>query len=39
MNYFGFREILVSDYGLREGILINLQKRLSKIDKPLRDTL
>lgn len=30
MNYFGFKEILVSDYGLREGIIINLYKRLSK---------
>lgn len=30
MNHFGFREIIVSDYGLREGILINLKKRLSK---------
>lgn len=30
MKRFGFREILVSDYGLREGIIIDLQKRLSK---------
>jgi exopolyphosphatase/guanosine-5'-triphosphate,3'-diphosphate pyrophosphatase len=30
MSHFGFREILVSDYGLREGVLINLQKSLSK---------
>lgn len=30
MKSFGFREILVSDYGLREGILIDLQKRLSR---------
>jgi exopolyphosphatase/guanosine-5'-triphosphate,3'-diphosphate pyrophosphatase len=30
MKRFGFREILVSDYGLREGILIDLQKRLPK---------
>jgi len=30
MKNFGFREILVSDYGLREGIIIDLQKRLSR---------
>lgn len=30
MNHFSFREIIVSDYGLREGVLINLQKRLLK---------
>lgn len=28
MKDFDFREILVSDYGLREGIIIDLQKRL-----------
>jgi exopolyphosphatase/guanosine-5'-triphosphate,3'-diphosphate pyrophosphatase len=30
MNHFGFREVIVSDYGLREGIILNLQRRLSK---------
>lgn len=30
MKNLNFREILVSDYGLREGILIDLQKRLSR---------
>lgn len=30
MKSFDLREILVSDYGLREGILIDLQKKLSR---------